>query len=91
MAYRKKGSPVFDKEKSLTKLTGEYKVATGETDRTEFTYYSYLHLDEVSKELGQKQLRRYALNNFKKILRAKIYDNISGELLDEIIVNGQLV
>ena len=91
MAYRKKGKPLFDKEKSLTKLTGEYKVAEGKTDRTAFTYYSYLHLDEVSKERGQIQLRRYAFNNMEKILRAKIYDNISGELLDEIIVSGHVL
>ena len=91
MAYRKKGKPLFDKEKSLTKMTGEYKVAKGKTDRTEFTFYSYLHLDEVSKERGQKQLRRYALNEFENIIRAKIYDNISGELLDEIIVSGHVL
>ncbi len=82
---------LFDKEESLTKLVGDYHQAAPGRTSTQFTYYSFLDQDKKSKRHGMNRLRKYAVKNVDKIEIAGIFDNISGELIEKVIIKGQIV
>ena len=59
-------------------------------DGNKRSFYSFVHLDKKSRDAGIQQLKKYALKKQSRILHATIYDNISGEIIDRIIINGQI-
>ena len=88
----KKQTMWFDKEKSLTKLMVEYFHKTPGRNSNKATYYSFINLDNKSKQRGIDQLRKYALSlPSGKINYAAIYDNISGNLIENVIIHGKIV
>ena len=81
----------YDKEKSMTKMLVEYHRKWSGGDSKQRTYYSFLKQDKKSKQKGMSQLRKFAHKNVVQIQYAAIYDNISGEIIENIINNGVLV
>jgi len=82
---------LFDKEESLTKLLVEYYRPTPGSENKQRTFYSFLKQDKKSRQHGINRLRKYAIANIDKINYAAIYDNISGEIIENVINNGRVV
>jgi len=77
----------YGRDKSLTRLVGEYFESTGKTNRTKFTFHSFVRLDNKGREFGIKKLIKYFNNHRTDIKWAQIKCNISDEVIETLKVS----